>query len=55
LAPPTARLLATVCALGVPLQLLREGWQNPYAWGWLLLTALMAWALARSAQAKHCP
>ena len=43
---PTARLLALVCAVGVPLQLLREGWHNPYAWGWAVLTGAMAWALA---------
>ncbi|WP_263260855.1 beta (1-6) glucans synthase [Pseudomonas sp. RIT-PI-S] len=42
---PSARLLAAVCAAGVPLQLLREGWQNPYAWAWAVLSGAMAYGL----------
>jgi exo-beta-1,3-glucanase (GH17 family) len=46
---PTLRLLAVVYALGVPLQLLREGWQNPYAWGWITLTGLLGGVCAKAA------
>lgn len=47
LAPRTARLLAAVCAVSIPVQLVREGWQNPYAWCWAATVAIMAWALMR--------
>ena len=44
---PTARLLGAVCVVSIPMQLLREGWQNPYAWGWAVTVAITAWALNR--------
>ena len=41
-------LLGAIIALGVPIQLAREGLQNQQAWGWALVSALMALALWRS-------
>jgi exo-beta-1,3-glucanase (GH17 family) len=52
---PSLRLLAVVYAVGAALQLLREGWQNPYAWGWIALTAVLAWVFARAAWGPRQP
>lgn len=50
---PTARLLTAICVVGIPLQLTREGWQNPYAWGWAMVVAVMAWTLGRGLRAHQ--
>jgi exo-beta-1,3-glucanase (GH17 family) len=48
-------LLALVVSLGLPLQLWREGLENHQAWGWTLVTALMAVALWRAVRRSPCP
>lgn len=47
LPPRTARLLMAVCVVSIPVQLVREGWQNPYAWSWAMTVAVMGGALIR--------
>jgi exo-beta-1,3-glucanase (GH17 family) len=41
-------LMGVIVALGVPLQLFREGLQNQQAWGWALVSVVMVVALYRS-------
>jgi len=55
LAPHAARLLAGICAVSVPAQLIREGWQNPYAFGWAVVVAMMAWSLRPGVGRLHRP
>lgn len=45
---PEACFLAVVVAVGIPVQLAIEGLQNQQAWGWALVSVLMAGALLRS-------
>ena len=45
---PEACFLAAVVAVGIPVQLAIEGLQNQQAWGWALVSVLMAGALLRS-------
>ncbi|WP_277962360.1 beta (1-6) glucans synthase [Pseudomonas sp. RIT-To-2] len=45
---PEARFLAAIVAVGIPVQLAIEGLQNQQAWGWALVSVLMAGALLRS-------
>ena len=46
-------LLAVIIAVGVPLQLYREGLNNQQAWAWALVSVLMAVALWRSMRLSH--
>jgi exo-beta-1,3-glucanase (GH17 family) len=43
-------LMGVIVALGVPLQLYREGLQNQQAWGWALVSVVMVVALYRSVE-----
>ncbi|QKZ03489.1 beta (1-6) glucans synthase [Pseudomonas eucalypticola] len=45
---PEARFVSAVVAVGIPVQLAIEGLQNQQAWGWALVSVLMAGALLRS-------
>lgn len=44
-------LLAFIVGVGIVPQLLREGWSNPQAWAWAVVSVLMTLALWRSVNA----